>query len=147
MVLGLPALTDKRIKMDMEDRTWRFGVEKQSLEILAPQQFADALKGHKTVYALVVAGTVTADEERKTNAAGTQGVHVGSAEVIPKLPDKLKEYEDVFSSEEASRLPSHEGRDHAIETTAEPPFSPLYNLSNVELAALRTYLDEALAKG
>lgn len=96
MVLGLPALTDERIKMDMEDRTWRFGVEKQSLEILAPQQFADALEGYKTVYALVVAGTVAANGERETNAPGTQGIHVGSAEVIPKLPDELKEYEDVL---------------------------------------------------
>ena len=65
----------------------------------------------------------------------------------PKLPDELKKYKDVFSTEEAGRLPSHEGRDHAIETTAELSFRPLYNLSNIELAELRRYLDDALAKG
>ena len=29
----------------------------------------------------------------------------------------------------------------------EPPFEPLYNLSNIKLAELRLYLDDALAKG
>lgn len=28
LVLGLPALTDEGIKMDMANRTWRFGVDK-----------------------------------------------------------------------------------------------------------------------
>ena len=53
----------------------------------------------------------------------------------------------MFSTEEVGKLPSHEGRDYAIETIAEPPFGPLYNLSNIELAALRNYLDDALTKG
>ena len=44
-------------------------------------------------------------------------------------------------------MSSHERRDHVIETTAEPLFGPLYNLFNTKLAALRSYLDDALAKG
>ena len=67
-------------------------------------------------------------------------------DAAPKLSEKLREYEDVFSTEEVDRLPSHEERNYAIETIAKPLFNSLYNLSNTELAALRTYLDDVLAK-
>jgi hypothetical protein len=40
-----------------------------------------------------------------------------------------------------------EGVRHAIKTTADPPFLPIYNLSPRELQMLREYLDEALEKG
>ena len=69
------------------------------------------------------------------------------ADAIPKLSKELREYEDVFSIEEVDRLPSHEERDYVIETTAKSSFDSLYNLSNIELATLRTYLDDVLAKG
>ena len=68
------------------------------------------------------------------------------ADAISKLPEKLREYEDVFSTEEVDRLSSHEERDYVIETIAKSSFDLLYNLSNTELATLRTYLDDILAK-
>ena len=65
-----------------------------------------------------------------------------------KLPPQLKEFEDVFSNEKAGILPEQKQGDHAIELDGgEPPYGPLYNLSRVELAELRRYLDDALAKG
>ena len=66
--------------------------------------------------------------------------------IIPELSKELREYKDVFSTEEVGKLPLYKGRDHAIKTTSEPPFSPLYNLSNTELAALRSYLNDTLIK-
>ena len=147
MVLGMPAMTDKRIKLDVAERTWRFGVVAEALEVLSPQEFAETITKESRVYALLVSDVDVSKGPRvhalKTDASRAEP----DINTAPKLPDKLKEYEDVFSTEEAGRLPSHEGRDHAIETTAEPPFRPLYNLSNTELAELRRYLDDALAKG
>ena len=67
-------------------------------------------------------------------------------DAISKLSEKLREYEDVFSIEEVDRLPSHEERDHVIETIAKSLFDSLYNLFNIELATLRIYLDDILAK-
>ena len=32
------------------------------------------------------------------------------------------------------------GVEHVIETTKDPPFGPIYNLSETELASLREYL-------
>ena len=36
---------------------------------------------------------------------------------------------------------------HIIETTKDPPFRPIYNLSEMELASLREYLDKGLDRG
>ena len=69
-----------------------------------------------------------------------------TADAVLKLSEKLREYEDVFSIEEVDRLSSYEGRDYVIKTIAKSLFDLLYNLSNIELATLRTYLDDILAK-
>ena len=147
VVFGLPALTDEKIKMDMASRTWRFGVDEHAHELLNPDKFASSLKGQKAVYALVISSTGNSPSQPTLGAANADELRIKGAATTPALPEELKEYSDVFSVEEAGKLPSHEGRDHAIETTAEPPFGLLYNLSNTELAALRGYLDDALAKG
>jgi hypothetical protein len=66
----------------------------------------------------------------------------------PVLPKYLADYANVFSNENASILPAHNKLDHAIETKdGEPPFGPLYNLSQSELQVLRTYLEESMKKG
>ena len=147
IVLGMPAMTDERIKIDVAERTWRFRVVAKVFEVLPPQEFADTIAEESLVYALLVLDVDVNKSQRvyalKTDASRTE-LDINTA---PKLPDELKEYGNVFSTEEAGRLPSHEDRSHAIKTTAEPPFGPLYNLSNIELAELRRYLDDALAKG
>ncbi len=72
---------------------------------------------------------------RITNALKTQTLLV-----------ELKEYEDVFLIKSINKLLLHEDHDHAIEITAESSYELLYNLSNTELATLRQYLDNVLAK-
>jgi len=59
---------------------------------------------------------------------------------------ELKKYENVFSTESADKLSLHEDHDHAIKITAESLYESLYNLLNTELATLRQYLDDVLAK-
>ena len=68
------------------------------------------------------------------------------ADAVSKLSEKLREYEDVFLIEEVDRLSSHEERDYVIKTIAKSLFDLLYNLSNIELATLRTYLNDVLTK-
>jgi transposase InsO family protein len=66
------------------------------------------------------------------------------------LPKALKEYVDVFSPRNAEQLaPNREGIDLAIEIQEgqEPPYGPLYPLSQAELGVLRQYLQENLSKG
>jgi hypothetical protein len=39
------------------------------------------------------------------------------------------------------------GVEHVIETMKDPPFEPIYNLSETELASLREYLNKGLDRG
>jgi len=59
---------------------------------------------------------------------------------------KLKEYKNVFSTESVDKLLLHKDHDHAIEITAKSLYESLYNLLNTELATLRQYLNNVLAK-
>ena len=142
----MPAMINKQIKINVAERTWRFRVVAKAFEVLPPQEFAAIIAEESLVYAFLVLDVDVNKGQRvyrlKTDAFRTE-LNINTA---IKLPDKSKEYENMFSTEEAGRLPSHQGRNHAIETTAELLFGPLYNLSNIELAELRRYLDDTLAK-
>uniref|UniRef100_A0A0D2YKU3 RNA-directed DNA polymerase n=1 Tax=Fusarium oxysporum (strain Fo5176) TaxID=660025 RepID=A0A0D2YKU3_FUSOF len=66
-----------------------------------------------------------------------------------RLPEELREFQDVFSPKEAEKLPPHRAGDHHIELIpgGKLPFGPLYGMSREELTALREWLDENLRKG
>jgi hypothetical protein len=56
---------------------------------------------------------------------------------------------DVFEKKNADTLPKHQPYDYAIELVerTQPPFGPIYNLSQNELATLHEYINENLEKG
>jgi hypothetical protein len=58
------------------------------------------------------------------------------------------DFKDVFEKKNANILPEHHPYDCAIELQdgAQPPFGPIYNLSQTELAALCEYIDENFSK-
>jgi hypothetical protein len=66
-----------------------------------------------------------------------------------KLPEKYKDFINVFEKINADQLPAHSPYDCPIdlEEGHSPPFGPIYGLSELELQALRDYLTENLAKG
>jgi hypothetical protein len=68
---------------------------------------------------------------------------------LVKLPEKCKDFVDVFEKINANQLPTHSPYDCPIdlEEGHSPPFGPIYGLSEPELQALRDYLTENLAKG
>lgn len=65
------------------------------------------------------------------------------------VPSEYHDYLDVFSRDEADKLPPHRGCDHKIQVLPgkEPGFGPLYGMSQNELKVLKKYLDDNLAKG
>ena len=65
-----------------------------------------------------------------------------------QLPVQYKEYEDIFEKKNADILPQHRPYDCGIDLQegTQPPFGPIYSLSQNELAVLREYIDENLAK-
>ena len=65
-----------------------------------------------------------------------------------ELPAQYKEYQDVYEKKNVDMLPQYRPYDCGIDLQEgiEPPFGPIYNLSQNELATLWEYLNENLAK-
>jgi hypothetical protein len=68
---------------------------------------------------------------------------------VARIPWQYKKFENVFNGTYADSLPPHRSFDHAIDLKPgkEPPFGPLYSLSQKELEILREYLKKMLASG
>ena len=64
------------------------------------------------------------------------------------VPSAYHDFADVFAQGEADILPPHRPYDHSIdlEPNTNPPYGPIYSLSETELHALRNYLDNNLRK-
>ena len=63
--------------------------------------------------------------------------------------EEYHDFTDVFSKSKAGKLADHRPYDLKItlDKGTVPPFSPIYSLSQEELAALRKFIDENLATG
>ncbi len=68
---------------------------------------------------------------------------------VNRIPWQYKEFRNVFNGTYADSLPPHRSFDHAIDLQPgkEPPFGPLYSLSEKELEILRDDLKTMLASG
>jgi hypothetical protein len=66
-----------------------------------------------------------------------------------KVPPGYHEFKGVFSAEEAKELPPHWPYDRKIKTIDGqlPPHEQIYNMSQVELDALKSDINEVLSKG
>lgn len=71
------------------------------------------------------------------------------ASIKARLPAPYHEFLSVFSKEVAEALPPNREWDHAIDLKEgeQPPWGPIYALSEKELTALREYLDDMLRTG
>jgi transposase InsO family protein len=143
ILLGMPGLTAQGIAIDTPTGTWRYGapagpplppLSKAEISALT----AEDLNGPYA--ALQALSLEDLEEEDLTPEQRRQ------ADVI-EIPEQLREFEDVFSEDLADQLPPTRKADHAIETTAAPPYGPLYNLTARELEELRHYLDDGVTKG
>ena len=67
----------------------------------------------------------------------------------PQLPEKYKDFADVFEKKKAEILPEHRPYDCAIELEdgTTPPFGPIYGLTETESKALYEYLQDNLQTG
>ena len=65
-----------------------------------------------------------------------------------EIPAEYSDYSNVFSAENAAKLPENTGmNEHAIELEEDkqPPFGPIYSLEPIELETLKTYIATNLA--
>jgi transposase InsO family protein len=139
LLLGMPGMEAGGIATSTPTREWRWGIQVDELKVFSPRKFAELLEGEGTVYALVCTGQEPAGLRHTCRARQVQ------TETPLTLPEELEEYRDVFKPPEHPMPVA--GAEHTIETSADPPHGPIYNLSQKELEALRQYLETALEKG
>ena len=65
------------------------------------------------------------------------------------LPTEYNDFAHIFSEVASEKLPPHRPYDHSIPLLPDttPPYGPIYSLSELELGALKEYIDSNLAKG
>ena len=122
-------------------------MNEHAFELFFAQAFAKALQDESTVYAFIMINVV--EElivEHQVKAMNNMTSRITNALETQTLFVKLKEYENIFSTESVNKLLLHEDHDYAIEITAESLYELLYNLLNTELATLKQYLNNVLAK-
>ncbi|THC87561.1 hypothetical protein EYZ11_012993 [Aspergillus tanneri] len=142
-ILGYPWLREANPNVDWELGTWEYRKipPEKEVEIINEAEVNRTLREGKQVYAAYVSTTENNQVE----------IRVGSATIGEgvRIPAIYKEFEDVFSEENAGILPAHADHDHAIDIQPgkEPPYRPIYPLSESELAVLRRYIEAALEKG
>ncbi len=147
LILSMSNIQFECIWIDMIARTWRFNVNEHAFELFFAEVFAKALQDEFTVYALVMINVVEESiVEHQVKAMNKVMSRITNTLKTQTLLVELKEYEDVFLTESVDKLLLHEDHDHAIEITAESSYESLYNLLNTELATLKQYLDDILAK-
>ena len=139
-------LKNNHVRINTATRAWRFDVEENLFKLASVADFNKDLNDESAIYALLVASVTESKEELILNEIETNFIRALNAIITFIVSKSLKEYKDVFSRKEEGKLLEIKEYDHAIEITAEPPYDPLYNLLNIELKALRKYLDNALIK-
>ena len=104
-----------------------------TIHVASPAEITQLLEGEGNIFGILAA----------TSPAVT------SSNQHPEIPHHYSEFQDLFEKEAADKLPAHQPWDHTIplQPGTTPPFGPIYSLSKVELDALRSYLDENLARG
>ena len=118
-----------------------------AFKLFIAEDFAKALQDEFTMYAFVMINIVkNLIIEHQVKAMNNMMNCITNAFETQTLFIELKEYENVFSTESVDKLFLHENYDHAIKIIAKSSYELLYNLLNTELATLRQYLDDVLAK-
>jgi len=84
-----------------------------------PLEFIRSTKGEAFIYTLIITSTV--------NGVSTARVRATTYKNL-ELPVELSGYKNIFSEEEATKLPFFKYTKYLINTISEPPYSPLYNL-------------------
>jgi hypothetical protein len=135
LILGLPWLRDKDPLISFCRQEWRFPYKLDDMKLVNRHKFArESAKNGNQTFAFMPTLNI---------------VRLLATENDLILPNEFSDYADIFSEENADKLPPLDGKQHAIELEegSSPPYSPIYNLSEKELGVLREYLDSALEKG
>jgi hypothetical protein len=139
---SMPSMASVGVIIDTPTRSFRFG---PAFQVRAAEFARDVVKGTPTFIATLTKVALGDDQdipEFGEDELRDQGK-------TPDLPECLRDKEHVFSEQAAKELPVLDGAEHTIdlEPGSQPPFGPIYSLSEKQLGVLSEYLEENLAIG
>jgi hypothetical protein len=117
------------------------------IEVVSVEAFA-ALVEEGPLYI----GAMKPDASDSSEHAASSRVDDDEDEDYEPLPDSIpseySDFADVFSKKKGTRLPVHRSYDHEIVIEGKPPgVGPIYKMSEVELAALKDFVDDFQSRG
>jgi hypothetical protein len=135
VLLGNPWKGRQGIVTDAVTGSWRYGYDVDTVELVDMPLF-EKLREQKSLTATVRVCVVAAAEA------------LPRVDEVSPIPSQVADLEDVFEND-PKKMQSQVDASHAIKLKPDtvPPFQPLRNLSEKELAALRDYLTVAEANG
>ncbi|SCO20290.1 uncharacterized protein FFB20_15917 [Fusarium fujikuroi] len=139
ILLSIATLKDLRIVADFETRKWWFKGHHGGLELLKPRQFLKKTRNGAKIFAITIIEEpylLPGEEPQKPDR-------------LEGIPHELKAHIEVFSYDKAVGIPDFKKTDHVIDLVEgkEPPYGPIYPLSQAELKELREYIQENLKTG
>lgn len=138
LILGYPWLYRHNPKIDWQTGEWTHTPTRPDIEIVPSKEFAADLEQGAQAYLVTL----------KQDSIGFLGA-VGQEPPETQIPPEAMRYAHVFSAKEAGKLPDYYRMEHGIDLVegGQPPYGPLYNLSQRELEVLQDYLADATKKG
>ena len=164
LIFGMPWLELATPKVEWKRHTIEWSLEDATLlpttrrieTIEGEPMVEDLLAGDSAAYVLYVRMSREHDEDLES-VHKTRKVQISAAlqeeetrkEQEVEIPKEWQHIEEPFKKDLAYELPEHGPSDHAIdlEEGAQPPYGPIYSLSESELKVLRAYIEKHLANG
>jgi hypothetical protein len=149
IILGLPWLRKHNPQIDWKNR--RLSLKRcDCAPTSKPAQRSKTLADEKTINN--IASTKRRLHERSSDSTDDTDTSVRGKETSapPEIPKEYAEWEHLFEEDlTITALPKHKPWDHEIriQPGKEPPFLPIYGLSEKELKVLYDYIQENIKKG
>ena len=141
--------TLKTLGIDIANGTdsWRWGLQATQLSTVSLRGLEREVRNGAD--AVLVGWCKFTPEDGNLKVFSARAERSSDASGEAPIPPELDEYRDLFDNDSAAMLPEHRSTDHAIQLKdgKEPPFGPLYNLSQRELEVLREYLQKEVERG
>jgi hypothetical protein len=146
IMLGMPALQDMGVMLIPRGYRWRYEGYSLKYDFVNADKFARTLKKARLNGSYVYAVWITPCGSTSVTAAplsrDAPSLNPGYRQRWATLKEQFRE---LFQPRDNPK--PVKGIVHDIPTEGDPPFRPIYNLSERELEELRQYLENALDKG
>ena len=144
ILIGMPGMIELDLAVHPKSQNWRYSIGEHDLQVVSPKRFVkitreEANKGMSHIYAVVC------QSQPLDNLLGYTITRIAA---MTKADSETKKEALIRDFPEVTEIPKAQipvkGVEHIIKTMKDPPFGPIYNLSEMELASLREYLNKGL---